>query len=107
MSAEINFPTSLDDATSMPDPTQYDNFDTPTLLHHDVETRQNNAIKAIEAVLLSTGGTITTPTSGSGSPEGVVDGGSGRLYTDSSIDPPSLWVKLTDGGNTGWRQLIA
>lgn len=106
MPATINFPASLDDATSMPDPTQYDNFDTPTLLHHDVEVRQNNAIKALEAAVGFTA-TTTSPTGGTGSPEGVVYGGIGRLYTDSSIDPPSLWVKVTSGGNTGWRQIIA
>jgi hypothetical protein len=44
---------------------------------------------------------------GTGSPEGVVTGNPGQTYTDTSIDPPSLWVKLTGSGTAGWRQLIA
>lgn len=105
MSAEINFPTSLDDATSMPDPTQYDQIDSATTRHDEVETRQNNAIKALEAAVGITS-TTTGPTGGTGSPEGVVAGGLGRTYVDNSADPPNFWVKTTASGTTGWRQLI-
>lgn len=125
MSAEINFPTSLDDATSMPDPTQYDQIDSATTRHDEVETRQNNAIKAIEAKVGITGSAVSSsidyritaleaaigspsilPSAGDGSPEGVVTAGWGRTYVDKSVDPPHFWVKFTNGGNTGWRQLI-
>lgn len=108
MSAAINFPMSLDDATSMPDPTQYDQIDqnANNTRHDEVETRQNNAIKAIEAAV-GISATTTVPTGGTGSPEGVVSGGLGRTYVDNSVAPPSFWVKSTASGNTGWRQLIA
>lgn len=105
MSATINFPASLDDATSMPDPTQYDQIDSATTRHDEVETRQNNAIKALEAAVGISAST-TVPTGGSGSPEGVISGGLGRTYVDNSVDPPSFWVKTTASGNTGWRQII-
>jgi len=39
--------------------------------------------------------TLTSPISGSGSPEGVVEGSPGRTYTDVSVDPPSFWVKFS------------
>lgn len=54
-------------------------------------------------VLLGNGGCLA----GSGSPEGAVSGRPGQTYADTSIDPPSLWVKLSGTGTAGWRQLIA
>lgn len=102
----INFPASLDDDDSMPQVTQFDQFDAPGVKQHLVINRLVKAVKALEA-LVGVTATTTTPTAGDGTPEAVVYGGYGRLYTDKSIDPPSLWVKVTSGGNTGWRQLIA
>ena len=102
----INFPASLDDGDSMPEVTEFDQFDAPGVKQHHVINRLVKAAKALEAAVAVTA-TTTIPTAGDGSPEAVVVGGQGRLYTDKSIDPPSLWVKTTAGGNTGWRQLIA
>jgi len=51
--------------------------------------------------------TTTGNYSGAGSPEGATTAGPGALYLDTSVDPPSLWAKLSGSGNTGWRQLIA
>jgi hypothetical protein len=50
---------------------------------------------------------VVASTSGAGSPEGVVAASPGAMYLDTSIDPPSLWAKLSGTGNVGWRQLIA
>lgn len=102
----INFPASLDDGDSMPQVTQFDQFDAPGVRQDHVINRLVKAVKALEAAVGITNLT-NTPVAGDGSPEAVVVGGQGRLYTDKSIDPPSLWVKTTAGGNTGWRQLIA
>lgn len=122
MSATINFPTSLDDSTSMPDPTQYDQIDATSTRHDEVETRQNNAIKALEAKvgidssavtssldyrvrqLEGSVGSGTGNSAGTGSPEGVVTRSPGAFYLDTSTE--NLWYKLTGSGNTGWRQLI-
>jgi len=50
---------------------------------------------------------VLLPTSGAGSPEGVVSASPGAPYTDTSVDPPDFWVKFSGTGNVGWRQLIA
>lgn len=47
----------------------------------------------------------TTPTSGVGSPEGVVTGDVGRTYLRTSDN--SFWVKTSGTGNTGWTQKVA
>lgn len=106
MSADINFPASLDDDTSMPEVSPYDQANAPGVEQDNVINRLIRAVKALEAAVGITGET-TTPASGSGSPEGVVAGGAGRLYTDIASDPPSLWVKIDASADTGWRQLIA
>lgn len=56
----INYPTSLDDGTSMPDPTDYDDLRTTGIIHADVEKRQNDAIKAIEAKVGIDASAVTT-----------------------------------------------
>ena len=106
MPATINFPTSLDDATSMPEVTPYDQANAPGVEQDNVINRLIRAVKALEVAVGITSAS-TAATSGSGSPEGVVAGGAGRLYTDTTTDPPSLWVKIDASANTGWRQLIA
>jgi hypothetical protein len=40
--------------------------------------------------------------SGSGSPEGVLDGSLYETYSDEDTSPETAYVKLIDGGNTGW-----
>lgn len=40
---------------------------------------------------------------GTGSPEGVIVGQPGDLYTQTS--PPTLWMKITGTGNTGWGSM--
>jgi hypothetical protein len=40
--------------------------------------------------------------SGSGSPEGVLDGSLYETYSDQDTSPETAYVKLIDGGNTGW-----
>lgn len=44
--------------------------------------------------------------SGVGSPEGVQAASPGVLYVDTSTSPPSLWVKASGVGNTGWSPLV-
>lgn len=113
MSSTINFPTSLDDATSMPDPTQYDQIDAANTRHDEVETRQNNAIKALEAKVGIDGSAVTTSldylvsqlaltgdSAGAGSPEGVVTRSPGAWYWDTTNK--RAWVKDSGTGNTGW-----
>ena len=116
----INYPTSLDDSTSIPTPTRYDQLDLVGYRHEDNHDLIIQAILALEAKLGITGSGVTgsldyrvtvlealIPASGTGSPEGVVSGSPGKTYLDVTSDPPSLWAKYTGTGNTGWRQLIA
>lgn len=118
----INYPTSLDAFTN---PTKWDQLNTPGLEHDVQHSNHNDAIEALEAKVGVDNSAVTTsldyrvrqlegsvgapitPATGTGSPEGVVTGAPGRIYLDTSIDPPSLWIKFTGTGNTGWRQLIA
>lgn len=48
------------------------------------------------------GNAALEPAAGSGSPEGVVSGSPGKIYTD--VDTSNLWNKVTGTGNTGWVQ---
>lgn len=48
---------------------------------------------------------LSDPSSGNGSPEGVVMAGFGRTYWD--LLNKVFWIKDSVGGNTGWRELIA
>jgi hypothetical protein len=56
--------------------------------------------------ILTGGGIGGGNLSGVGSPEGVQTADAGVLYVDTSTTPPSLWVKASGSGNTGWTPLI-
>lgn len=49
---------------------------------------------------------------GAGSPEGAVTANVGALYQDTNTNPtptltPTLWVKTSGTGNTGWSGILA
>ena len=48
---------------------------------------------------------LINPRWGHGSPEGVITAGLAAFYWD--LDAKAFWIKDTDGGNVGWRELIA
>lgn len=62
-------------------------------------------VRKLEAAIAGSG-SANAPTGGEGSPEGVTEGTKGRTYVDTSVEPPGFWVKTTDSGSTGWRQLV-
>ena len=51
-----------------------------------------------------TGGGGTT--SGAVEPEGVATAVPGTIYTNTTDVPPTIWVKITGSGNTGWTQVV-
>lgn len=53
---------------------------------------------------LGGGGTGAGGLAGVGSPEGVVTGSPGQVYTQT--DTGGFWNKVTGTGNTGWNQLV-
>lgn len=64
-------------------------------------------LQVLQAQLLcniATDGVLSAATIGTGSPEGVVTAGPGRLYWKSDA-PKSLWIKETGTGNTGWVEI--
>ena len=91
------------DVSLLINPTKYDQIDYVGNQHHILESAQNDTLRSLVTLLESTG-----PFSGTGSPEAVQTASPGALYTDiTTPDTPSVWVKVTGTGNTGWRQLIA
>lgn len=39
---------------------------------------------------------------GDGDPNGVVTANKGAAYYQLDVSPPGIWIKTTDGVNTGW-----
>jgi hypothetical protein len=58
----------------------------------------------IAALQLLCSASNVTPTSGTGSPEGVVTGDPGRTY--SQTDGNHFYYKKTGTGNTGWIAVL-
>ncbi len=59
---------------------------------------------SLDEVIIDTPTTPIYSTTGSGSPEGVISGNPGSIYTDTTNG--ALWIKMSNTDATGWQRFV-